>query len=309
MLAALIGCTQGLPTKTKRPALSKEGSGDFVKIPSGCFHKGNEYDTTPPAPKVCLNAFYIQKTEITQKEFTDLMGEDLWSKYCPAWGLCFGLGPTLPAYNIHWNNAILYCNKLSKARGLDTVYQYDSTGFDQSTEKNTLYNLRGRYNVRGYRLPKDSEWEYACKAGTHFEYFWGDRRGAQGDSGELELLDLTDYNDMEPGIHAYAWNFKNSGNRVHPVASKKPNNWGLYDMIGNVSEWTEEEQKGNGKGSRDHSSSVEISHFERGGSAIKCGLCEGGEIKYTTWYYVIPSPNYTEGSNSPSGFRVVLPAD
>jgi formylglycine-generating enzyme required for sulfatase activity len=309
VLGVLTGCAQSLPTKAGKPALSGVDSGSFVKIPSGCFYKGNEHDTSQSPPKVCLNSFYIQKTEVTQKEFAELMSEVLGTTYCPAWGLYFGLGPTLPAYNIHWNNAILYCNKLSKARGLDTVYQYDSIGIDNSVGAYTLYNLRTNHSIKGYRLPTDSEWEYACKAGSHNEYFWGDRRGAQGDSGELTLLDLRDYNDMEPGIREYAWYFKNSGNRVHQVATKRPNNWGLYDMIGNVSEWTEEEQRRSGNGPSNNTNAVGAAHFERGGASIKCGNCEGEETKYTTWYRVKASSEYGKGAISPTGFRVVLPAE
>ena len=68
-----------------------------------------------------------------------------------------------------------------------------------------------------YRLPKRREWEYACHAGKPGRFPWG--------------------ND-ESGLDRHAWWGKNSGEEPHPVGGKLPNAWGLYDMIGNASEWT-----------------------------------------------------------------------
>lgn len=67
-----------------------------------------------------------------------------------------------------------------------------------------------------YRLPTEAEWEYACRAGNK-------NMGAH-DTDEKKLKD-------------YAWYIENSNGTTHPVASKKPNHWGLFDMHGNVSEW------------------------------------------------------------------------
>ncbi len=68
-----------------------------------------------------------------------------------------------------------------------------------------------------YRLPTEAEWEYACRAGSKTAYCYG--------------------ND-ESSLDDYAWYWNNSDDRYQKVASKKPNAWGLYDMHGNVAEWT-----------------------------------------------------------------------
>ncbi len=72
-----------------------------------------------------------------------------------------------------------------------------------------------------FRLPSESEWEYACRAGTTTRFYWGD-------------------DPSYSQIGNYAWYNGNSGSTTHPVGTKTANAWGLCDMIGNVWEWCED---------------------------------------------------------------------
>ncbi len=76
-----------------------------------------------------------------------------------------------------------------------------------------LYNKTGIF----YRLPTEAEWEYACRAGTGTTYYFGN-----------------DVNELDK----YAWYKNNSNNKFEKSGQKLPNAWGLYDMLGNVTEWT-----------------------------------------------------------------------
>ncbi len=110
-------------------------------------------------------------------------------------------GSNRPVETVTWKDAVTFCNTLSDFAGLTSCYYFDSD------ENEITFNL----NADGYRLPTEAEWQYACQAGTHNIRY-----------GELGKI---------------AWYRENSNNETQPVGRKMPNEWGLYDMLGNVWEW------------------------------------------------------------------------
>ena len=127
---------------------------------------------------------------------------------------------TRPAEMVTYYDAILYCNARSKKEGLDTVYRYSAKWIDSSGLNwrcDSLSNVSIHRNKKGYFLPVVNEWQYAYRAGTATYTYWGNA-----------------------GYGDYVWCRENSGAQTHPVRQKSANAFGLYDMAGNVYEWTQE---------------------------------------------------------------------
>ena len=127
----------------------------------------------------------------------------------------FSLTPDSPQVAVSWYDAARYCNWLSEQAGLpmsEWVYPEHIDAADG-------FELSADYLHRtGYRLPTEAEWEYAARAGTTTSHHFGDNEGL---------------------LPQYAWYDATTGKeRAFPVAQLLPNQWALYDMLGNVWEWT-----------------------------------------------------------------------
>ncbi len=154
-------------------------------------------------------AYKMGKTEVTQELYEAVIGAN------PSF---FALD-CLPVENVSWYDAIYFCNKLSVMKGKEPVYAVDGItdsaewNYEPHHEKELRGNITQNTLANGYRLPDEAEWEYAAKGGENFIYSGSD-----------------DMNEV-------AWCYENSNRKTHPVALKKPNAYGLYDMTGNVCEW------------------------------------------------------------------------
>jgi formylglycine-generating enzyme required for sulfatase activity len=130
-----------------------------------------------PEHSVRVADFWMADTLVTREQFLAVMNYD------PSH---FNSVPDLPVESVRWDKAREFCRKLSVQSG------------------------------EALRLPSEAEWEYACRAGSTTQYFFGDSAAQLG---------------------AYAWFELNSRGQTAPVRQKQPNPWGLYDMTGNVWEW------------------------------------------------------------------------
>jgi formylglycine-generating enzyme required for sulfatase activity len=134
-----------------------------------------------------------------------------------------------------------------------------------------------------YRLPSEAEWEYACRAGTQTRYYFGNNEYQLGE---------------------YAWYYKNSDSKSHPVGQKKPNNWELYDMYGNVWEWCEDGWHGNYRNAPKDGSAWNDNHSQNKNRVLRGGSWFDGPWDCRSAYrYIDALRDYNYG------FRVVSPQD
>lgn len=181
---------------------------DFVRVEAGTFMMGTVGDGWNEAHSVTLTrAFYICDHEVTNAEYKAVMGK------APR----LSKGDDIPVVFVGWDEVVDYCNMLSELAGLTPCY---------TREKG---KVSCDFTANGYRMPTDAEWECAARAGNNTTEFltW---------NGITEDPPL-DMKTKKSLLEEYAWLRFNSGGKLHPVKQKKPNAWGLYDMIGNVCEW------------------------------------------------------------------------
>ncbi|MBL7734979.1 MAG: formylglycine-generating enzyme family protein [Chitinophagaceae bacterium] len=177
----------------------------LVPIPEGSFmigspetEKGRAADEGPQR-NISISAFWMGAYEVTHDEFLLFFNDESFTRNSEVDAVT---RPTPQYIDLSWG--------MGKQGGFPT---------NSMSQHTALMYCRWLYKKTGifYRLPTEAEWEYACRAGATTAYPFGDNPSQLND---------------------YAWNAANSGKKYHKIGEKKPNAWGLYDILGNVAEWT-----------------------------------------------------------------------
>lgn len=185
----------------------------MLLLPAGEFQMGRAANDTPgdakrlysdelPQHRVEITrAYAMSETEVTQGQYEAVMGAN------PSEFVGKDDSARRPVENVSWYDAIEYCNKLSEREGLTKCYEVEGK----------VVQWPQGLDCRGYRLPTEAEWEYAARADEGTIY-----------AGSNKAEDV-------------AWFSDNSKNETHEVKKHEPNQWGLYDLSGNVWEWVWDE--------------------------------------------------------------------
>jgi len=186
---------------------ARHKSPDMIFIDGGTFVMGSPFDEPERdfdemQREITLDSFYIGVYEVSQKEYRQIKRKN------PS----HFKGDNLPVDTINWYNALDFCNRLSVKEGLNPVYRFSG--------ENVLWDR----TANGYRLPTEAEWEYASRAGTASPF----------STGENITVNQANFNGNYPYNDGEMGSFRGT---TIDVGSFLPNQWGVYDMNGNVFEW------------------------------------------------------------------------
>ncbi|MBP8644966.1 MAG: SUMF1/EgtB/PvdO family nonheme iron enzyme [Syntrophobacteraceae bacterium] len=244
---------------------------EFVWIPGGCFMMGSPLTEVGrdadegPVHEVCLEGFWMGKTEITNGQFRIFQpGHD--SRDYDGFSLN---GDNQPAVYVTWEDANGFAQWLKARNG-------------------------GKYQ---FRLPTEAEWEYACRAGSNAARYWGDDPNRActfenvADETAKAQWGWEDTHDCDDGYAA-----------TSPVGAFQPNAFGLYDILGNVWEWCEDTYSIDGYTRHDRNSPLLVDTGGGTDRVIRGGYWHGNPRSVRCADRGSGLPN---GMNDDLGFRLV----
>lgn len=207
--------------------------GDFCRIPAGCFIMGappNEFGRAAVATNQVqvrlTRSFWLGRTETTRAQWRSLGFEyptpkTSFAKPCEE--------DTCPVSHVTFYDALVFANRMSEQDGFPSCYELQGCTGEVGVDFACTHigvTAENLYECSGYRLPMESEWEYAARAGTRTSFPTGNS-SPNSDGGCHE----------DKHFEPIGWYCVNSPDQAQPVARKLPNGFGLYDMHGNMLEW------------------------------------------------------------------------
>jgi formylglycine-generating enzyme required for sulfatase activity len=192
----------------------------MIVCQKGDFTMGSDIkeDSNPKRLVSIDRSFLLGETEVTQEIFKKVMGFNP-SKFQ---GKKYPNSKKRPVEMVTWYDALMFCNKLSEICKKKLYYNIVGIKYGEGKDAKNIIDAIVTINpqANGFRLPLEKEWEYAAKARTNNQF------AGTNDPNELGEV---------------AWFDGNSKfyieQETHPVKGKRPNEWGFYDMSGNVSKW------------------------------------------------------------------------
>jgi formylglycine-generating enzyme required for sulfatase activity len=211
-------------------------------IPAGTFTMGSPLsesgrDADEVEHSVTLSrSFFLDQTEVTQGQWKALSGGLNPSFFQTPAGTAqttFNNNDSGPVEYLDWYAAVAFANARSAAEGLTSCYTLSgcddaANGWKDGIHSGCTGATFAGLTCSGYRLPTESEWEYASRAGSTTATYLGNL--SSGFSGDCTT--------SEANLNGIAWWCRNAGGRTQAVGGKSPNSFGLSDMLGNVREWT-----------------------------------------------------------------------